>query len=352
MKVAFYWGPTGLSMTENNPYGGLLAGEMAKLGVELVPGYRAELTEQWVEENRGRFDLLHIHHPWYHYAAEDFQATARRCSDFIGALAKAQLLGHRLVWTVHNLYPHDSIHLHLDRVVRLDLAGRSDALIVHCEYARRCVTEHFYRTEGVHTIPHGHFIDAYPNTVTREEARSRLGLTRDQFVYLFFSNVRRYKGVERLVETFHTLPGDHLRLLLAAKVKSDYSRDVVTMARRSDPRVVVRTAEFFPVADFQVFMNAADVVVFPFLEVLTSGSVITAMSFRRPVIAPALGCLPELVDDRMGILYEAADRTGLRKAMQAAQAHDLVACGQAAYDAVKTFTWDRIAERTLAAYQG
>jgi glycosyltransferase involved in cell wall biosynthesis len=351
MKVAFYWGLPGLSMTENNPYGGLLAGEMAKLGVELVPGYRAELTEQWVEENRGRIDLLHIHHPWYHYMAEDFQATATRCSDFIGALAKAQHLGYRLVWTVHNLYPHDSIHLHLDRVVRLDLARRADSLIVHCDYARQCVAEHFYRTENVYTIPHGHFIDAYPNTLSRDQARSQLGLTSDQFVYLFFSNVRRYKGVERLLEVFGSLPGEHLGLLLAAKVKSDYSQDVVTMARESDPRVVVKTAEFFPVDDFQVFMNAADVVVFPFLEVLTSGSVITAMSFRKPVIVPALGCLPELVDDRMGARYDPADRGGLRKAMMAVQGYDLDSCGQAAYDAAKQLTWDGIAEKTLQAYR-
>ena len=351
MKCAFYWGLPGLSLTENNPYGGLLAGEMAKLGVELVAGYRAELTEQWVEENCGEIDLLHIHHPWYHYMSEDLQEATQKSSAFVGALARAQALGYRVVWSVHNLYPHESTHLHLDRVVRLDLARRANALIVHCEYARKCVKEHFHRTEGVFTAPHGHYIDAYPNTVTREVARDQLGLEDDQFVYLFFSNVRPYKGIERLLETFNSLPGDHLRLLLAAKVKSDYSKQVVDLAGRIDPRVVVRTAEFFPSEDFQVFMNAADAVVFPFQEVLTSGSVITAMSFGRPVIVPALGCLTELVDGRMGMVYDPADKGGLRMAMEAVQGYDLGSCGRAAYDAVAEYRWDDIAQKTLRAYQ-
>ena len=57
MRCAFYWGQTGLSMTENNPYGGLLAESIGKLGVELVAAYRDELTEAWLEENRGKIDL-------------------------------------------------------------------------------------------------------------------------------------------------------------------------------------------------------------------------------------------------------------------------------------------------------
>ena len=351
MRCAFYWGQTGLSMTENNPYGGLLAEAIGKLGVELVAAYRDELTEEWLEENRGRIDVLHIHHPWYHYAAENLEEATSSASVFLGAVSKARFLGYKVVWTVHNLYPHDSGHLHLDRVVRLGLTSLADSLIVHCEYGRQCVEEHFCRKEGVFTVPHGHFVDAYPNTMSRKAAREELGIPDDAFVYLFFSNVRRYKGVERLVEAFGALPGENLRLLLAVKVKSEYSFEIVDLARGTDRRVVVRTAEFFPVEDFQVFMNAADVAVFPFLEVLTSGSVITAMSFARPVIVPALGCLPELVDDRMGVIYDPRDQDGLRAAMDAVRGYDLGSCGKAAYDAVTAIPWDEIAERTVVAYR-
>lgn len=351
MRVAFYWGPTGLSMTENNPYGGLMAQSIARFGVELVSAERGALNEEWVEANRGEIDVLHLHHPWYHYASDDLDVATAKASAFVGGVARARQVGYKVVWTVHNLYPHDSVHLHLDRTVRLALTSLADALIVHCEYGRQCVKEHFSRTEGVFTIPHGHFIDAYPNTLSRVAAREQLEIPEDAFVYLFFSNLRRYKGIEGLVEAFGALPGENLRLLLAVKVKTDYSRQVVDEAIASDPRVVLQTSDFFPVEAFQVFMNASNVVVFPFQEVLTSGSVITAMSFKRPVIVPALGCLPELVDDRMGAIYDPADKGGLRRAMTAAQRYDLDSCGQVAFDAVRKLDWDDIAEKTCIAYQ-
>ena len=173
-------------MTENNPYGGLLAEAIGKLGVELVAAYRDELTEEWLEENRGKIDLLHIHLPWYHYAVDDLEESVARCSDFVACLAMAKSMGYKLVWTVHNLYPHESRNLKLDRIARLGLVQMADALIVHCDYARECVREHFHRTDGVFTIPHGHFVDGYPNTISRAAARQLLGLSDDQFVYAFF----------------------------------------------------------------------------------------------------------------------------------------------------------------------
>ena len=55
--------------------------------------------------------------------------------------------------------------------------------------------------------------------------------------------------------------------------------------------------------------------VLPFSDVLTSGSAILALSLGRPVIAPALGCLPELISDRFGLNFDADSPEGLRDAM-------------------------------------
>ena len=95
MRSAFYWGPTGLSMTENNPYGGLLARSMSKLGIELVSADREALNEEWVEENRGKIDVLHIHHPWYHYASEDLE-EATALSDRISVLYRGRVVGEQV----------------------------------------------------------------------------------------------------------------------------------------------------------------------------------------------------------------------------------------------------------------
>lgn len=351
MRSIFFWEAAGLSLTQANPYGGLLARGLAEVGVELVAGHAEELTESWLRANRQRVDVLHLNWPHYMYHAAGLEERVERAAELIGNLTLARALGYKIVWTVHNLYPHDSGHFALDRLVRLSLTHMATAIIAHCDYARQQVQQHFRRSDNVFVIPHGHFIDAYPNTLSRAEARRQLGLVNQQFVYLFFGNVRFYKGLEQLLEVFHSLPGENLRLLLAAKVYSDYGEQLVGRARQIDPRILVHPSSFFANEEFQRFFNAADVGVFPFVNVLTSGSAITALSFGLPVITPAVGCLSELIDEEVGILYDPQQPAALKEAMLAIQQRELVPLRQAAYQRAQALDWQDIGRRTLEAYR-
>ena len=255
---------------------------------------------------------------------------------------------------MHNLYPHESSNRDLDHLARIAITHLADALIVHCKRARQLVRTHFHRTEGVFVIPHGNFIEPYPNEIGREEARRRLGLTGDNFVFFNFGNVRRYKGIERLVEVFRSLPGAHLRLLLGAKHYTEYGERVVLPRYRAPTgRVVVRSSRFFANDALQGLFNAADVGVFPFSEVLTSGSVITALSFGLPVIVPAVGCLPEAALPDAGIVYDPNEADGLRRAMQEIQEREIPAMKEAAPGSVRgSWIGAQIAERTRQVYEG
>jgi beta-1,4-mannosyltransferase len=351
MRAVFFWEAAGLSLDQANPYAGLLARALVDVGVEMVAGYDEQLNEQWLRENRAMVDVLHLNWPHYMYFAQDLAGRVTRCAEFVNNLTLARALGYKVVWTVHNLYPHESAYFALDRLARLALTHLSTAVITHCEYAHGLVQQHFQRAENVFVIPHGHFIDAYPNTITRTDARRQLGIPAGQFVYLFFGNVRAYKGLENLLETFGGLPGEHITLLRAAKVYNDYGDQFVERARQTDPRIIVCPSRFFANAEFQLFFNAADVGIFPFLDVLTSGSTITALSFGLPVIVPAVGCLPELVDAQVGILYDQKQPEALKTAMLAIQQQDLKATSQAAYQRAQSLDWHAIARLTREAYR-
>ena len=116
------------------------------------------------------------------------------------------------------------------------------------------------------------------------------------------------------------LPGDHLRLLIAGKPwePADYIERLALVAA-SDPRVLLRASEI-PAADMGLYLRACDVLVFPFERILTSSSVALAMSFGVPVIAPRMGCLPEMVRGYPSIIYEPGSEAGLREALAAAPA--------------------------------
>ncbi|MCC6454515.1 MAG: glycosyltransferase [Caldilineaceae bacterium] len=350
MRVVFFWEAAGLVLDRANPYAGLLARALGKIGVEMVAGHAREFTEEWVRANQGKVNVLHLN--WLHlmYDAPDLPGKVARAAAFINNLTLAHRLGYKIVWTVHNLYPHESQSHELDHLVRVAVANLATAIIAHCEQARSLVEQHFHRTDNVVVIAHGHFIDIYPNSISRSAARQQLGIAEENFVYLFFGNVRPYKGLENLLHAFKALPGEHLTLLLAAKVYNDYGDRFVEEARGADPRILVCPSRFFANEEFQLYFNAADVSVLPFLDVLTSGSTITALSFGLPVIVPPAGCLRELVDERMGILYDQQQPDALQEAMLAMQQRDLPAARQAAYARAQSLAWDEIARLTLAAY--
>ncbi len=352
-RAVFYWEQGGIALDNPrvNPYAGLLARALAPYGVALEPGWTLDPT--WVREQHGRVQALHLN--WLHrfYAHPDPAERRRRFRQFATGLLLARRLGYRLVWTMHNLYPHEPHDPLLDRRARRLMCALAHAVIAHCHRAAALLAEHFGRRHDVFVIPHGHFVDVYPNTISRAAARRALDLPDTAYTYLFFGNIRAYKGVERLLEVFAGLPDQDLRLVIAGRLHPSYGGPLGSPAAPAplhDPRIQCHFGEV-PVEQVQVYFNAADAVVLPFVETLTSGSAITALGFGRPIVVPAVGCLPELVAGQpCGVVYDPSDADGLRRALAAVRLIDGATATAAARARALSLDWDAIARRTLRAY--
>ncbi len=354
MRVLFFWEPVGgLTLQHRcNPYAGLLARSLEKLDVYLELGDYA-FERDWLAEKRKTCEVLHLN--WLHpfYRADDLDATVERFAQFDDNLEYARRIGYRIVWTLHNLYPHERPFPDIDHLGRLLVARLANACIAHCEYAAASARRRFFYTGDTYVIPHGHFIDVFPNSVGRAEARARLGVPDKAFAYVFFGNARGYKSVESLIDAFTAVGDDDAVLILMMRHSFDpeYAQEIRNRAD-GDERIRVFTSDYFPESDFQYYLNSADVAVLPFSEVLTSGSAITALSFGTPVILPRRGCLPTLVDDSMGILYDPSSPGGLQQALRQIRKRDLAAAGGAALTRARQLDWDGIAARVAEVYCG
>jgi glycosyltransferase involved in cell wall biosynthesis len=351
-RGVFFWEERGLvlDVPEANPYGGLLARALAPHGIALESGWT--IDPDWVRAQHARgVQLLHLN--WLHrfYADPDPNVRRERFRTLVTSLVLARRLGMRLVWTMHNLFPHEVQDTRLDRRARRLVCTLAHAVIVHCQRAAELLAQHFGRRHDVHVIPHGHFMDVYPNTVGRAAAREALGVPPDGFVYVFLGYVRAYKGVERLLELFETLPDARLRLVIAGRVHSSYRGPLPDAAgAMRDPRILFRPGQV-PIDELQVYFNAADAAVLPFVDALTSGSAITALGFGCPIVVPNVGCLTELVGDgRCGVLYDGLQPDALRRAMEEVQARSGSTARERARSRARELGWEGIAEQTLNAY--
>jgi glycosyltransferase involved in cell wall biosynthesis len=317
-----------------NPYCELLYGHLEKLGVETVEG-RTRLG--WLWRQRRRVRVLHYHWPERHFDAR----RTRSAVWFALRLLCARALGYRVVWTVHNAAPHEG-ETSGWRLVRAVL-GRLATLVVHSPAGRGALGA--LGRDAV-VIPHGSYIGHYPDTIKRAAARAQLDLPADARVLLAFGQVRPYKGLDTLARTFAEIETPGVRLVIAGRPVA--GGDAGLGAVRDDRiRLFLRA-----VADdeVQVFFAAADIVVLPYRNVLTSGAAMLAFSFGRGVVAPRLGCLADLERSGGAILYDPAAPDGLRRALARALLVDTAALGRQARRVARGLSWDAIARRHLTAY--
>ena len=103
----------------------------------------------------------------------------------------------------------------------------------------------------------------------------------------------------------------------------------------------------------QLYMNSADVMVFPYRDILTSGGIIMAMSFGKAIIAPYLGCISDTLDSSGSFLYDTSDKNGLLKAMREAvnSKSKMKAMGRHNLDLAKKLDWESIAKSTYKVYE-
>jgi glycosyltransferase involved in cell wall biosynthesis len=268
----------------------------------------------------------------------------------------ARLAGIRVVWSVHELAMKLSEHPVRDRIATQMVAFLAHDIIIHCEAARPLLSAVAGARAGrkAAVVLHGHFIDTYTNDVTRDVARRKLGLGDDELVVLALGDIRRYKGIYPLIQTFMRLETEGARLIVAGEFlhRPTYER-IARLIETPDPRVMI-IPERVPDDDVQVYMNAADVAVVPYLDILTSSAIILAMTFGRAIIAPRIGCIVDNIDERGAFLYDVDDPEGLagalRKAIERRTA--LQAMGEHNRATVAQWKWEDVAAATLAVYQG
>ncbi len=339
-----------LNDLRGNPLWVLLAEGLADEGVCVLPDNPPYLGLRWLRQQRNQVQVIHIHYFQDNYAYQGTQARLRWVFRFARNLIAARLLGYRVVWTVHNETPSFPLRPKwIEDLAHLVVARLAHAVIVHCDYARELVARRYGRWQSVFVAPHPNFIGVYPGNPTRDEARATLALPPDAKVLLCFGQMRPNKGIEMLLEAFAGLAGEALRLVIAGAPGPDagYVQKLFRLAKQ-DARVVFHAQ---PIHDLvQTYFAACDVAVMSFARVLTSSSVVLALSLGKPVIAPSKGCLPELVPTGAGWLYNPEDPAGLSRAIQEALGSDLTAAGHCARAAVESLTKRAYARETMRAY--
>ncbi|GAB4196575.1 MAG: hypothetical protein OHK0022_14230 [Roseiflexaceae bacterium] len=336
---------------ETNPYLELLYAPMADLGVEVRrPRARAALAELL---RGGAGHILHLHFFDELTQRPALAQTVARSLGFLGMLAALRRRGVRLVWTAHNQAPHELRHPHWAFVVYRTVARWSTAIIAHSNAARAALEDRYGALPHCTVIPHGNYIGRYGPLRERVQARETLGLPAAGRLLLCVGMLRPYKQIEALIDAFAALPPATRGTLLIAGQPKDAAYAAELERRAAGVAGVLLRASFVPDDQLALYLAAADAVTLPYRSLLTSGMLLGALSYARPVVAPAFGPVGELVrDGHEGFLFPPRDPDGLRAALARALAcPDLDALGRSGLAVAQGFAWPEIARRTVELYR-
>ncbi|HEX5400007.1 MAG TPA: glycosyltransferase family 4 protein [Verrucomicrobiae bacterium] len=331
-----------------NPYQTALGDALRELGVAV--DFRP-LSWRVRAGARGA-EVLHIH--WTYPLLGGSIGKFLLGYPFLAAqLVLLRARGCRIVWTVHNLENHEKKRRLRQRLLSYLIGHVANKVIVHGQTARDAVKRHFrIPKRKIVVIPHGNFIGLYPDAIGRNPARRALNLPDSARVVLFLGNIRPYKGVNELIRVFKSAKAPDAILLIAGRLLAGETEQRIRSEIADDPRIRLHPGLVAP-HRIQILMNAADVVVLPYRDVLTSGAVVLAMSYGKPCVAPAIGCIADVLDDRVGFLYGREDEQGLTRALNKALAANgiLEEMGRHNRARAEQWSWPRIAAATLQVYQ-
>lgn len=165
---------------------------------------------------------------------------------------------------------------------------------------------------GIETIKpavlvHHPLYDNFGEVLSKKEAREKLNIDPDQKIILFFGFIRRYKGLDILLEAMADKRIKHARikLLIGGEFYEDeksYREQIKKLG--IEDRLILRT-DFVPDEMVRYFLSAADVVIQPYRNATQSGVTPLAYHFEKPMIVTNVGGLPALVPhEKVGLVTE------------------------------------------------
>lgn len=145
--------------------------------------------------------------------------------------------------------------------------------------------------------------DNFGEPISKEDARKKLGINASEKIILFFGFIRKYKGLDLLLEAMKILQGSGIKLLIAGEFYEDRKPYDTQIASIKD-NLILHT-DFIPDSEVKYYLCAADVVVQPYRDATQSGVTPLAYHFERPMIVTNVGGLPALVPhEKAGLVVQ------------------------------------------------
>ena len=199
----------------------------------------------------------------------------------------------KVIVVIDNLIPHE--RRFGDRFLNNYFVNSVDAFVAMSESVYNDLDkfdEGKKKVLGVHPL-----YDNFGEAKSKEKAIESLELSKDYKYILFFGIIRKYKGLDLLLDAIadNRFLDSNLKLIVAGEFYEDdkYYHDIIEKNKLKD--VVILATKFIPDNQVVDYFCAADIIVQPYKNATQSGVTQIAYHFEKPMLVTNVGGLAEIV---------------------------------------------------------
>lgn len=199
----------------------------------------------------------------------------------------------RIICIADNIVPHE--HRWGDALLTRYFIQPVDAFITMSEKVMHDLRS--FTPKPAQLVPHPLY-DHFGTPVPKAAAREKLNLAQDAFIFLFFGFIRKYKGLDLLLQAMQLLKqkSNHsCKLLVAGEFYEDRRMYDELIAALDIADSVLLHTHFIPDDEVKYYLCAADAVVQPYRSATQSGVTPLAYHFEVPMVVTNVGGLPDFV---------------------------------------------------------
>lgn len=228
----------------------------------------------------------------------------------------ARLFGHKVVYTAHDVLPHDNEN-YSNRLIFKLIYKTQNFIVVHTEYIRQRIINEFNIKPGkIKVIKHGVYELNGKLDIDPVNFKHKLKIREEEFVLLFFGMLKKYKGLDLLAESFNMVREQEqfpIRLIVAGEAHDGYEKEIKQIADQHLKEAADLYIRFIKEEELNTFFGAADVTILPYREASQSGVMFMSFAHGVPVIVPDLGGFPDdVIAGKTGLIFEKGNSDELK----------------------------------------
>ncbi len=254
----------------------------------------------------------------------------------------------KVISIVDNMIPHEKRMG--DRLLTQYFVKTVDGFVAMSEKVKNDIKTFSHKPVSI--SPHPIF-NHFGDPITKMEARTQLGLPQEKKIILFFGYIRKYKGLDLLIQAMssESIKKLDIHLMIVGEFYEDAStyHDLVNSLGLQNK--ISFYSNYIPDGEVKNFACSADFIIQPYKNATQSGVTPLAYHFEKPMLVTNVGGLADTVPHLKTGIVVAPETKEIAKGIET-----LYELGESHFipniiEEKKKYSWAQMTEKFLALYQ-